>query len=350
MLLVLHEFFLLCVFATLSVTQGALFFKQKQTTHAFPPAANVRSEATTPFSEKDPSTAGVLHITMPQRLPKLHEEIIFDVPLRADPLTLRVDRVYEHPATRSSTVCGHIIDTSSSSLGGEAGTFTLACQATATATTDSLSSSLTCLANLRPINADSIQYELRQNSQTKTHTLAAVNRNKVYEPKVVAGDQAGDLKHIERLAKVASAADSHTVSDTDPATTHVSRRLATDTNDIFDLFVVWTPEAEAVAGSANAMSLYMDLVIDEANYVLESSAVELRLRIVHSMRTVDGGYTEPGTDLGVILDQATEYSGTGKPEFDTEQGMRYTYQADALVVIAGSTAGSQCGIAWLKSE
>ena len=54
--------------------------------------------------------------------------------------------------------------------------------------------------------------------------------------------------------------------------------------------------------------------------------------------------------MGDILDQATEYAATGHPEFDSEQVMRYTYNADALVVIAGGTAGNQCGIAWLKSE
>jgi hypothetical protein len=65
---------------------------------------------------------------------------------------------------------------------------------------------------------------------------------------------------------------------------------------------------------------------------------------------IDGAYVEPGGSLGDILTQATEKAGTGYPEFDSEQDMRYTHKADALVIIAGSTAGGQCGIAWLKSK
>lgn len=61
-------------------------------------------------------------------------------------------------------------------------------------------------------------------------------------------------------------------------------------------------------------------------------------------------YTEPGGDLNEVLYQATNYAGDEKPEFDTEQGMRYTKRADALVVITGSTAGGQCGVAWVKSK
>ena len=163
---------------------------------------------------------------------------------------------------------------------------------------------------------------------------------------MVAGDEAGELMNDIRLANEAIAEPIRDVLNTES----VSRRLATDTNDILDLFVVWTPEAQAVAGSENAMSLYIDLVVDEANYVLASSDVELRLRVVHAMRMADGAYVEPGGSLGDILTQATEYVGTGHPEFDSEQSMRYTQKADALVIIAGSTAGGQCGIAWLKSK
>jgi hypothetical protein len=188
-------------------------------------------------------------------------------------------------------------------------------------------------------------HELRHDSLTKAHSLSAVNTKEFYEPKVIAGDNDSDLMNAKRIA------DEAMTPPLDPpsSTEQVARRLATDTNDILDLFIVWSPEAEAVAGSANAMSLYIQLAVDEANYVLENSQVELRLRIKTAMRTIDGSYTEPGGSLSNILEQATKY-GASDIDFDDEQAMRYTEQADALVIIAGAVTGGQCGVAWLKSE
>jgi hypothetical protein len=333
-------FLTLFIFAFAPETNAALFFKQ----HRYQDAAKSGLE-------RDTAALSVLRITTPPRLPKLHEEIIFDVPMRADPLTLRVDRVYEHPATRSSTVCGHIIDTSATSSGGNAGTFTLACQAPVAVPAGS-AASLDCVANLRPTNSGHVQYELRPDVETKAHRLAAVNTMEVYEPKVLESHKARRLLNANRpfIHSPSSQIDADAPQQ-QPEQQQMSRSLlSTDTNDIMDLFVVWTPEAEAVAGGANAMDLYMQFVVDEANYVLETSQVELRLRIKTAMRTIDGSYTEPGGSLGDILYQATDYSADGEPEFDTEQGLRYTDQADALVVISGSEAGGQCGIAWVRSE
>ena len=297
----------LCLLIAFPLVEGALFFKQQQqplsptgtsgTDESTAQQHNIRSHEQDSSSHtlSEPSSAtsssNIMHITMPQRLPQLHEEILFDVPNQADPLTLRVDRVYEHPVTRSSTVCGHILTVDTASRSSKpGGTFTLTCQAPLPSETPT-PPSLSCIANLRPSNAANVQYELRPDALTKTHTLKAVARNEVYEPRVQAGDEAVHrLRHTGRQAPIGDSV-KDTVTPADLSSGSVSRRLATDTNDILDLFVLWTPEAEVVAGSANAMGLYMDLVVDEANYILESSDVELRLRIVHAMRALDGRYT-----------------------------------------------------------
>lgn len=273
------------------MAEAVLLFKQQRqaTNPANNENANVIHDASSARSRRV--------ITMPRRLPKIDEDILFDVQYQPDPLVLHVDRLYEHPSTRSSTVCGHIVSTfSNTSKSG--GTFTLTCQtSTPSDSGDTSLSTLSCLANIRPSNYASIQYELRQDTLTKEHVLKRIDRNEVYEPRVLAGDHAVHQLHAERATRLAKESppsysanadtDTYTADKVTDSSTSVSRRLAADSNDILDLFVVWTPEAESVAGSANAMSLYMDLVVDEANYVLESSDVELRLRIVHAMCMID---------------------------------------------------------------
>lgn len=320
---------LLSVLATLHLSRassGTLLFKP---THPKSSSPSLSSSSASSWES--------FEVSLPSRLPTLDDDVLFSVPFTEDPLLLRATRSFDHPENHGRTLCGVIVDPETKT---RVGVFTMSCQM-------SKDDSLKCLANVRPDGSGGNQYELRHDPASNAHQVKVVNSIETYEDMVVRGDFRSDSMTRDRLAKDKSMAK----HDNDASSVgEMPRRRLKDTNDILDIFIVWTPEAEAVVGGGDAMSLYMDFVVDEANHILENSQIELRLRVVSSMRMADGSYTEPGTDLGTILNQATDYAAQGEPEFDAEQAKRYDLNADAFVVIAGHQASSQCGIAWVKSS
>ena len=270
-------FHFLLLLLLLTYTNSTLLFKQK---------SHLNGQQDVVVDDMSSSPSSTMIIKTPHRLPHLYEDIIIDIPHQTNSLILRVTRIFEHPLTRSNTVTGIIIEQSRVS---STGTFILSCQLN-----EKSSLEVTCLGNIRPRNSYGIQYELRPDKRLSSslHYVKMVNINDIYEPKLLVSEKERIRKHQERLINEQQEQQLQQEEEEFKRINHVNdrrRRLAIDDNDILDLFVVWTPEAEAVAGSSNAMSLYMDFIIDEANYVLENSEVELRMRIVHSMRMSDSG-------------------------------------------------------------
>ncbi|CAM9360425.1 unnamed protein product, partial [Ectocarpus fasciculatus] len=118
-------------------------------------------------------------------------------------------------------------------------------------------------------------------------------------------------------------------------------------NEILDIMVVYTQNAETHLGSAEAVNLYIKHAFGEGNDILDRSRISMRIRAINVVKMRNVGYDDPN-NLITTLDQATYYGGSYS-EFDYEQAQRYTVQADALVIITRPIRPSLCGIAWLNS-
>ena len=109
---------------------------------------------------------------------------------------------------------------------------------------------------------------------------------------------------------------------------------ATDTGDVIDLLVAYTPVARAAVGNIDT---FIQFVIDNTHRVYRNSNIGLRLRLVHKHRV---SYTE-GSKLGMDLDRLTDIDGT----MDEVHDLRDRYGADLVALIVGRS--NACGVAWV---
>ncbi len=105
-------------------------------------------------------------------------------------------------------------------------------------------------------------------------------------------------------------------------------------NAIVDVLVAWTPEAEAAAGSREAIRAVIDLAVLETNVALANSQVTLTLRLVHATRVP---YVESGS-------QATDLERLQSPldgHLDELHILRSAYGADVVSVFIAND--EHCG-------
>lgn len=252
-------------------------------------------------------TADEIIVSVPSKLPNgfRGEEIQFAVSADKEYSCL-IDRTMWHPDTKSMTMTGYL-----SSLETPTGTFLLTCGQKDT-------EKVQCIGNIRPDDTPQIQYELRSKNDG-FHTIKPVLKS-FYDPpsdenhvhmleqhRVSPAMNAIDVTEYPQRTgiKRTSRADKETVEEDT-----VGARRLTDTNNILDVFFVYTPEAVAYFGGETAIQLACDLTVAESNVVFENSLIDLRMRSVGSMLVLDdSNFVEPN-DMYDLLHVATSYSGT----------------------------------------
>ena len=111
---------------------------------------------------------------------------------------------------------------------------------------------------------------------------------------------------------------------------------ATDTGDVIDLLVAYTPAARSAAGNIDA---FIQFAIDNTHRIYRNSNIGFRLRLVHKHQV---NYTQH-SNMGVDLDRLTAIDGT----MDEVHGLRDRYGADLVALIVGRSSNGTCGIAWI---
>ena len=111
---------------------------------------------------------------------------------------------------------------------------------------------------------------------------------------------------------------------------------ATDTGDVIDLLVAYTPAARSAAGNIDA---FIQFAIDNTHRIYRNSNIGFRLRLVHKHQV---NYTQH-SNMGVDLDRLTGIDGT----MDEVHGLRDRYGADLVALIVGRSSNGTCGIAWI---
>ncbi len=113
-----------------------------------------------------------------------------------------------------------------------------------------------------------------------------------------------------------------------------------DTGDMIDVMVVYTPAAKNAAGGTNAIMAAINLAIAESNVAYQQSQITTRVRLVYAGEV---SYTEAGfsTDLTRITNPSDGY-------LDEVHTLRNTYGADLVSFWINDT--SSCGLAWLMTS
>jgi hypothetical protein len=161
-----------------------------------------------------------------------------------------------------------------------------------------------------------------------------------------------------RLANPQPAGDLHVVSEINqsafppeapplevalsPAAVAAAAAVApTDTADVIDVMVLYTPTALANAGGATAMTNLINLGISETNTSYANSQITQRVRLVH---TAEVAYTEVSafsTNLTSLR------SGTGP--FSGVPALRDLHRADLVALLVHPTSPDACGIAFVMT-
>jgi peptidyl-Asp metalloendopeptidase len=112
-----------------------------------------------------------------------------------------------------------------------------------------------------------------------------------------------------------------------------------DSGDVIDVLVVYTPAARQAAGGTNGILNLIDLSVANANTAYSNSQVPTELRLVG---TAEVSYTETNdmmTDLSRLRSTSDGY-------LDTVHTLRDQYKAD-LVSLIGTGYSGACGIGYL---
>ena len=201
-----------------------------------------------------------------------------------------------------------------SSLESPAGSFIVTCGLVGPKNAEEVQ----CLGNIRPDDNVQIQYELRYNKDG-THTIKPTLKS-AYDPPTdeshvalrqkftVTSDMNSNAEQLKRHTHVDFEEASDFPQTEEGEAIHSARRRLTDTNNILDVFFVYTPEAVAQLGGETAMKMACDLSVEESNVVFENSNIGLRMRSVGSMGVLDNSFVEPD-DMYELLELATSYSG-----------------------------------------
>ena len=109
-----------------------------------------------------------------------------------------------------------------------------------------------------------------------------------------------------------------------------------------DVLVVYSSQAMASAGGANAMNSLINLAVTETNQAYAACGVTQRLVLVHTEEML--GYVEPGSFSTILSDLTSPTNG----KLDEVHALRDTYGADAVAMICNN--GQYCGQAHLMTN
>lgn len=255
-------------------------------------------------SETSPPVAIQLPTSLP--LGKIGEEVVFYIS-DSTYVTGVTDNIVQRPSSRSTTLYGSIIS---------GGTFIVICGIIE-------SEELSCAGNIRPVTKQHIQYELRYEVESGLHKINSVNLDDYEndysrESSFKFSQSIGGKMMYPESEKLKSLRITSTSDD------------AVDVNQIVDVMIVYTKTAVNFAGSENIMQYLVHLVFDETNQILENSEVDLRVRLVHSMHTIDRDFVE-NDSLVLLLNIANTTDGI----LDEEMDIRMEVGADLIHAVEG---------------
>mmetsp|Transcript_2709 Transcript_2709/g.4198 ORF Transcript_2709/g.4198 Transcript_2709/m.4198 type:complete len:480 (-) Transcript_2709:1269-2708(-) len=117
--------------------------------------------------------------------------------------------------------------------------------------------------------------------------------------------------------------------------------LSTDTNNILDVMVIYTPQALAAYGDdVNTIEALIDLTISMSNDAYRNSGIDMRMRLVLGTMVADPNFVESSftTDLSRLRSTTDGF-------LDEDMALRDEIGADAVVLITSQY--QYCGIGYL---
>ena len=119
----------------------------------------------------------------------------------------------------------------------------------------------------------------------------------------------------------------------------------TDTGDVIDLMVVYTPAAAAL-GNIDA---FIQFALNNTHDAYRNSNIGFRLRLVHKAQ-VD--YTQHASNMGEDLQRLSNLDRNGRPVandgyMDEVHDLRDRYGADLVALFVARPASRVCGVAWI---
>ena len=119
----------------------------------------------------------------------------------------------------------------------------------------------------------------------------------------------------------------------------------TDTGDVIDLMVVYTPAAAAL-GNIDA---FIQFALNNTQEAYRNSNIGFRLRLVHKAQ-VD--YTQHASNMGEDLQRLSNLNRNGRPVanegyMDEVHDLRDRYGADLVALFVARPASRVCGVAWI---
>ena len=135
--------------------------------------------------------------------------------------------------------------------------------------------------------------------------------------------------------------------DANPGDAPGTPSTASDSGDVIDVLVAYTPRARTLSGNIDAL---IQSAINNATRSYRNSNIGFRLRVVHKHEV---NYTEDAelrTDLHRLrYTSSTVLSDRSRPDpngyMDEIHGLRDRYGADLVALIVGNSTGGSCGIA-----
>ena len=123
---------------------------------------------------------------------------------------------------------------------------------------------------------------------------------------------------------------------------------ATDTGDVIDVLIAYTPAARVATGNIDT---FLKFAVDNTNRIYDNTRIAPRLRLVHKYETSYIQNTDMREDLYRLTHtSSTRFSDGTYPDpvgyMDEVHDQRDRYGADLVVLIVGNTA-SYCGYAWI---
>lgn len=116
----------------------------------------------------------------------------------------------------------------------------------------------------------------------------------------------------------------------------------TDSADVIDVMVVYTPLAVSSAGGAAALSNLINLSVSETNTSYANSGINQRIRLVH---TAEVPYTEVSNFSVSLNDLRGGFGG-----LSGVAALRNAHGADMVMMLIHPTAPNACGIAFIMTS
>lgn len=196
-------------------------------------------------------------------------------------------------------------------------------------------------ANMRHLDVPSQQYEIRPVSDVLL-SLCLLDNALRYESRE--DEEVGTYPGAKGVFSDSMAGRSYNMPS---RKSHMTLSSSTvDDDDILDVGVLWTPQAESLLGGQAGMLNLVNLAIDESNQICKNSLVNFRVRLSTARRIQNAAYVEPTSNtfvsvLFALTDQSDE-------TFDVDTSTRSADGSDVTIMLIGGE--SSCGVAFQINE